>query len=54
MNVSMTDGLTLASLKKWIDEIHALTQARDIRICDGSKAEWDELTTELVDADKES
>ncbi len=50
MNVSTTDGLTLASLKKWIDEIHALTQARDIRICDGSKAEWDELTTELVDA----
>jgi phosphoenolpyruvate carboxykinase (GTP) len=50
VNVSTTDGLTLASLKKWIDEIHALTQARDIRICDGSKAEWDELTTELVDA----
>ena len=50
MNVSTTDGLTLASLKKWIDEIHALTQARDIRICDGSKAEWDELTTQLVDA----
>ena len=50
MNVSTTDGLTLASLKQWIDEIHALTQARDIRICDGSKAEWDELTTELVDA----
>ncbi|MEI6120197.1 MAG: phosphoenolpyruvate carboxykinase (GTP) [Actinomycetes bacterium] len=50
MNVSTTDGLTLASLKQWIDEIYALTQARDIRICDGSKAEWDELTTELVDA----
>jgi phosphoenolpyruvate carboxykinase (GTP) len=50
VNVSTTDGLTLASLKQWIDEIHALTQARDIRICDGSKAEWDELTTELVDA----
>ena len=50
MKVSATDGLTLAALSTWIEEIHTLTGARDVRICDGSKAEWDELTSELVDA----
>ncbi len=50
MKVSTTDGLTLAALSTWIEEIHLLTGARDVRICDGSKAEWDELTSELVDA----
>ena len=50
MKVSSTDGLTLAALSTWIEEIHSLTGARDVRICDGSQAEWDELTSELVDA----
>jgi phosphoenolpyruvate carboxykinase (GTP) len=50
VKVSATDGLTLAALSTWIEEIHTLTGARDVRICDGSKAEWDELTSELVDA----
>jgi len=50
VKVSSTDGLTLAALSTWIEEIHSLTGARDVRICDGSQAEWDELTSELVDA----
>ena len=50
MTVSAIDGLTLAALSTWIDEIHSLTGAKDVRICDGSKAEWEQLTSELVDA----
>lgn len=50
MSVSSTSELSLKSLSTWVNDIQALTGASSVRICDGSKAEWDQLTTELVDA----
>jgi phosphoenolpyruvate carboxykinase (GTP) len=36
-------------LQAWVDEVAALAQPDRIHWCDGSKAEWDQLTSELVD-----
>src|SRR5690348_6529603 len=37
-------------LLAWVSEVVELTQPADVRWCDGSDAEWDELTAELVAA----
>jgi phosphoenolpyruvate carboxykinase (GTP) len=37
-------------LAEWVDEIAALTKPDHIHWCDGSQAEWDRLTRELVRA----
>ena len=50
MTLSPTAEISLPSLSSWISEIHHLTGAERVRICDGSASEWDELTSELVDA----
>ena len=50
MSVFSTTGLSLKSLSAWIDEIQALTESARVRICDGSKSEWNLLTSDLVDA----
>ena len=39
-----------AKLLKWVREIAALTEPDQVRWCDGSDAEWTELTGELVGA----
>ena len=39
-----------AKLVEWVSDIVALTQPERVRWCDGSQAEWDELTAELVAA----
>ncbi len=38
------------ALIEWVDTIAALAQPHDVRWCDGSQAEWDELTDRLVRA----
>ena len=37
-------------LLEWVEEVAELTQPDRIEWCDGSQAEWDRLTAELVDA----
>ncbi|MSZ87557.1 MAG: phosphoenolpyruvate carboxykinase (GTP), partial [Actinobacteria bacterium] len=41
---------TNARLNAWVEEVAALTTPENIRWCDGSENEWQELTSELVDA----
>jgi len=36
------------ALLAWVDEVAALTKPAAIRWCDGSQAEWDELTAQMV------
>jgi len=38
------------ALLAWVEEIAALTKPDAIRWCDGSDAEWDELTAAMVEA----
>jgi phosphoenolpyruvate carboxykinase (GTP) len=38
------------ALAQWVDEIAALTKPDSIVWCDGSEAEWERLTAQLVDA----
>ncbi len=49
MSDSLASGLSLKSLSAWINEIQALTEPIHVQICDGSKSEWNLLTTELVE-----
>jgi phosphoenolpyruvate carboxykinase (GTP) len=42
--------VTNARLIAWVSEIAALTEAADVYWCDGSKAEYDRLCQQLVDA----
>ena len=37
-------------IKKWVQECQELCEPDDIYVCDGSKAEYDRLTKEMVDA----
>ena len=39
-----------AKLVQWVREVAELTQPDRVRWCDGSEAEWTELTDELVAA----
>ena len=52
--MKIMDAVTIPTrnqhLIDWVDEIAALTQPDDIIWCDGSQAEWDRLTSQLVDA----
>ena len=41
--------LSLESLSAWIHEIQLLTEPSQVRICDGSKSEWNLLTADLVE-----
>ncbi|MDX1679133.1 MAG: phosphoenolpyruvate carboxykinase (GTP) [Akkermansiaceae bacterium] len=41
---------THAPLQKWIDKVVDLCEPDAVEWCDGSKEEWDRLTTKLVDA----
>ena len=41
---------TNARLNAWVEEVAALTTPENIRWCDGSENEWQQLTSELVDA----
>ncbi|HEX7405387.1 MAG TPA: phosphoenolpyruvate carboxykinase (GTP) [Candidatus Nanopelagicaceae bacterium] len=39
-----------SKLLEWVDEVAALTQPDEIYWCNGSEEEWEEITTQLVDA----
>ena len=39
-----------AGLRAWVEEIASLTQPDDIRWCDGSAEEYDQLAQSLLDA----
>jgi len=39
-----------SKLLEWVDEVAALTQPDEIYWCNGSEEEWDQITTQLVDA----
>jgi phosphoenolpyruvate carboxykinase (GTP) len=45
---SATAPTTHARLLAWVDEVAALTQPDEVHWCDGSPAEWDTLTGQLV------
>lgn len=48
MNSILSSKLTLKSLSSWVSEIQSLAEPDQVHICDGSKSEWDVLTSELV------
>jgi phosphoenolpyruvate carboxykinase (GTP) len=55
MTATTTPGLELAptehqDLLAWVREVAELTTPREVVWCDGTRAEWDRLTTQLVDA----
>ncbi len=43
------DETSLPELAKWVSEIADLTKPDDVVWCDGSQAEWDRLTSLLVE-----
>ena len=51
MTTTMTKPPTTnAKLIAWVEEVAALTKPDRIEWADGSQAEWDRLTQQLVDA----
>ena len=48
MNSILSSKLTLKSLSSWVSKIQSLAEPDQVHICDGSKSEWDVLTSELV------
>ncbi|HEY3293041.1 MAG TPA: phosphoenolpyruvate carboxykinase (GTP) [Candidatus Nanopelagicaceae bacterium] len=45
-----TSTVTNEKLLLWVDEVAALTQPDEIYWCDGSEQEWEQITSELVEA----
>lgn len=45
-----TSTVTHEKLLLWVNEVATLTQPDDIYWCDGSEAEWERITSELVEA----
>lgn len=48
--MSNSASTTHEGLRDWVNEMVALCQPNDVRWCDGSQTEWDELTQLLVEA----
>ena len=47
--MSKSNQTTHASLQKWVDEMTALCTPDSVEWCDGSQAEWDRLTSLMVE-----
>ncbi|MCF7730665.1 MAG: phosphoenolpyruvate carboxykinase (GTP), partial [Akkermansiaceae bacterium] len=47
--MSNTPNTTHAALQQWVDEMTALCTPDSVEWCDGSQAEWDRLTTLMVE-----
>jgi phosphoenolpyruvate carboxykinase (GTP) len=50
LDLVMTAPTRNQKLIDWVEEVAALTRPKEIVWCDGSQAEWDRLTSQLVDA----
>lgn len=48
--MSTINSTTHPALTKWVEKMTHLCQPADVRWCDGSQAEWDELTQLLCDS----
>lgn len=48
--MSQNTSTTHPALAEWVEKMTSLCQPKDVRWCDGSQAEWDQLTQELCDA----
>ncbi len=46
--MTMQTSTTHQGLREWVDSMIALCQPADVRWCDGSESEWQDLTTQLV------
>lgn len=42
--------ITHSGLKSWIEEVIALVSPDDVRLCDGSEAEYQQLCQQMQDA----
>ncbi len=49
-HTTASPGTRHAALQSWVDEVAAVTQPDEVVWCDGSQAEWERLTSELVES----